>query len=67
MRPASRTFSAEIAVGEFIYGRISELMNAKAGTPAGRELAYLTELVEDVEEYGVSGDDLTFLENHWRR
>ena len=43
--------SPEFAVGEFVYDRIGLLMNAKVGTPEAEELAYLSHLVIDVEEY----------------
>jgi len=46
--------TVERAVGERVYQRISELMDAEAtaGTPVGVELACLAALVADVEEYG---------------
>ncbi len=49
--------AAELAVGQFVYRRIETLMDAKAGTPEGGELAYLAELVGNVEEYGARGDE----------
>jgi hypothetical protein len=53
--------AAELAVGQFAYRRIEKLMDAKAHTPDGDELAFLlaflAQLVTDVEEYGARGDE----------
>ena len=49
--------AAELAVGQFVYRRIEKLMDAKANTPAGHELAYLAEMAAAVEEYGALGDE----------
>lgn len=43
---------AEPEVERAVYERIEALMDAKAGTPEGHELAYLADLVNCVEEYG---------------
>ena len=43
---------AEPEVGRAVYERIEALMDAKAGTSEGAELAYLADLVSSVEEYG---------------
>jgi len=44
--------AAEREVGRYIYRRIEALMDAKAGTPEGAELDYLSCVAASVEEYG---------------
>lgn len=43
--------AAELQVGQFVYNRLSMLMDAKPGEPELLELQYLTDLISDVEEY----------------
>lgn len=44
---------AEKDVGRWVYVRIEKLMSAKSGTPAGAELDMLSDLVANIEEYGL--------------
>lgn len=54
--------AAEREVGRAVYERIEALMDAKAGTPEGRELSYLADLAQNVEEYGAyGGPDAPFI------
>lgn len=48
--------AAERAVGAWVYNRVSALMGAKPGTADSAELEWLTAMVDDVEEYGATGD-----------
>ena len=49
---------AEREVGRFFYNRISALMDAELGTGDAIELAYLAQIVSDVEEYGADGTEV---------
>lgn len=44
--------SAERNVGRWVYNRASKLMDAKAGSSDAVELAWLAEVIENIEEYG---------------
>lgn len=54
--PEDAAGAAARQVGEFIYERISKLIDAKPGTPEEAELQYLAIIVSYVEEYDARGD-----------
>jgi hypothetical protein len=55
--PSDAVGAAEREVGRYVYKRVSALMNTDPGSAAERELAYLAEIVSDVEEYGADTMD----------
>lgn len=52
LREAQPSYAAEQRVGRYVYDRIEKLMDAKAGTPEGDELAMLAAIVDEIEEWG---------------